>query len=296
MIVGRPRWETGAGSEIKTEEEYSDMSLITITQSLGCAAEDIAKLVANSLNLQLYDDSKLQQTAQAMGKEFDNLKQFDEKAPGFFDRLISNKPDMFLDLMEAVIYEVAKKGAGVIIGHGGQFLLRDFGCALHVLIYAARSTRVRRVVKQEGVSREVAERLIRKSDDNQAGFFQFAFHREWNDLSLFDLVISTEKMTAPSAAAIIVEAAQNQEVKTCSLTALDAMDRLSLEKKIEAALLKNSFNPLYIHVTVPEKGVALVRGLTESDDDLNRVQEVVSAVAGVDKVHSEVSVRPAALI
>jgi cytidylate kinase len=263
---------------------------------MGCAGEEIAKLVADTLNLELYDDAKLQQTAQSMGKELDDLKQFNEEAPGFFDRLISNKPDMFLDLMEAVIYEVAKKGEGVIIGHGGQFLLRDFGCALHVLIYAAHSTRVQHVAKQEGVSREVAVRLTRKSDDNQSGFFQFAFHREWNDLSLFDLVISTEKMTPPSAAEIIVGAAQNQEMKTCSLTALDAMDRLSLEKKIEAALLKNSFNPVYIHVTMPEKGIALVRGLTESDDDLNRLQKIVEAVEDVQEVRSEASVRPAAFI
>ncbi len=272
------------------------MSLITITQSLGCAGEEIARLVAGALKLEVYDDVRLQQTAQTMGKTLDDLKQFDEKAPGFFDRLISNKPEMFLDLMEAVIYEVAKKGQGVIIGHGGQFLLRDFGCALHVLIYSAPSTRVAWVAKHEKVSREVARRLIRKSDDNQAGFFQFAFHREWNDLSLFDLVISTEKIAPASAAEIIAAAAHAQEVKTCSLTALDAMDRLSLEKKIEAALLKNSFDPLYIHVTVPEKGIARVRGLAESDDDLNTLQKIVGAVDGVREVRNEVSVRPAALI
>jgi osmotically-inducible protein OsmY len=74
------------------------------------------------------------------------------------------------------------------------------------------------------------------------------------------------------------------------------MDRLSLEKRIEAALLKNSFNPLYIHVTVPDKGVALVRGLTESDDELNRLRTIVGAVDGVCEVRCEVSVRPATLI
>ena len=103
-------------------------------------------------------------------------------------------------------------------------------------------------------------------------------------------------MLAQSAANVIVEAAQNQEMKTCSLTALDAMDRLSLEKKIEAALLKNNFNPVYIHVTVPDKGVALVRGLTENDDEMNRLQAIVGAVDGVHEVRSEVSVRPASLI
>ena len=272
------------------------MSLITITQSVGCAGENIAKLVADSLNLELFDDARLQHTVQTMGKEFEGLKHFDEKAPGFFDRLLSNKPDIFLDLMESAIYEIAKKGEGVIIGHGGQFLLRDFGCALHVLVYATRSSRVRQVVEQENVSREVAGRLIQKSDDNQTGYFRFAFQREWNDPSLYDLAISTEKMMVPSAADVIVAAAQSQEMKTCSLTALDAMDRLSLVKRIEAALLKNSFNPLYIHVTVPDKGVALVRGLAESDDDMSRLQTVVGAVDGVREVRFEVSVRPASLI
>jgi len=272
------------------------MSLITITQSMGCPGGKIAELVADCLHLELFDDAGLQRTIQSMGRDLEDLKHFNEKAPGFFDRLISNKPDIFSDLMEAAIYEVAKKGAGVIIGHGGQFLLRDFGCALHVLIYAGWSTRVRYAMEQKGISREIAERLIQKSDDNQAGFFQFAFHRAWNDLSLFDLVISTEKMTVPSVADIIVEAAQSQEMKACSLTALDAMDRLSLEKKIEAALLKNNFDPRYIHVAVPDKGVARVRGLTESEDDLKRLEKVVRAVDGINEVRSEVSVRPAVLI
>jgi len=263
---------------------------------MGCAGAIIAGQVADRLQLELYDDARLQRTVQTMGKPLGDLKHFDEKAPGFFDRLISNKPDIFLDLMDAVIYEIAKKGDGVIIGHGAQFLLRDFGCALHVLIYAARSSRVQHVMEQEKISRDVAERLIHKSDDQQAGFFRFAYQREWNDLSLFDLVISTEKMTPAAAVDIIVEATQNQEVKTCSLTALDAMDRLSLEKKIEATLLKNHFDPRYFHVAVPDTGVVLVRGLAESDDDRDRLMAAVGAVDGVKEVRSEVSVRPAVLI
>ena len=46
------------------------MSLITITQRMGCAGENIAKLVADSLNLELYDDAGLQHTVQTIGKEF----------------------------------------------------------------------------------------------------------------------------------------------------------------------------------------------------------------------------------
>jgi hypothetical protein len=60
--------------------------------------------------------------------------------------------------------------------------------------------------------------------------------------------------------------------------------------------LKNSFNPLYIHVTVPDKGVSLVRDLSDSDDEKDRLQAIVGTVEGVREVRSEVSVRPASLI
>ena len=60
--------------------------------------------------------------------------------------------------------------------------------------------------------------------------------------------------------------------------------------------LKNNFDPRYIHLTVPDKGVVLVRGLTKSDDEMNRLEKVVGAVDGVSQVRSEFSVRPAVLI
>ena len=35
------------------------MSLITITRSMGCGGEKIAKIVAEKLNLELYDDPQI---------------------------------------------------------------------------------------------------------------------------------------------------------------------------------------------------------------------------------------------
>ena len=41
----------GAGFQFETQEEFFDMALITITHSLGCAGEEIAKLVARCVDL-----------------------------------------------------------------------------------------------------------------------------------------------------------------------------------------------------------------------------------------------------
>jgi hypothetical protein len=55
---------------------------------MGCGALAVTKEVADRLKLELYDDDRLQQEAVSMGYSSEDLKAFDEKAPGLFDRLL----------------------------------------------------------------------------------------------------------------------------------------------------------------------------------------------------------------
>jgi len=57
------------------------MSLITITSGIGCGEMRIAQQVAGGLELELYDDQRLQEKAVEMGLSLEDLKGFDEKAP-----------------------------------------------------------------------------------------------------------------------------------------------------------------------------------------------------------------------
>jgi cytidylate kinase len=130
------------------------MLLITITRCMGCGGMTIARDVAEGLKLELYDDQRLQEEAVKIGIEPELVKDVDEKAPGLFSRLLSRKPEAYLDLMESVIYEVARKGEGVIVGHGAPLLLRDFTCALHVRIYGSVEFRIKHLMDQQGLSRK----------------------------------------------------------------------------------------------------------------------------------------------
>jgi len=268
------------------------MSLITITGCIGCGGMTVARNVAQKLNIDLYDDQKLQEEAGKIGIHPEILKELDEKEPGFFTRLFSSKPDIYLDLMESVIYQVARKGEGVILGHGAPFLLRDFSCALHVLIRASESFRITHLMDQQGLSRESAEKMIEKSDHERKGFMRFAFRKNWDDLSLYDLVLNREKLSAESASILIIEVAQSPEIKACSLTALDAMELKSLEKRVEAALIRSNISTNDFHIEVPEKGVVKVTGWTQMQAHQDRVLHVVQGVPGVTKVESDIKVIP----
>ncbi len=268
------------------------MSLITISRSLGSGGRVIAERVAKELDLELYDDHRLQQTAVEMGIPAADVKNLDEKAPGLFDRLLSRKPDVYLDIMESVVYKVAQKGKGVILGHGSQMLLRDFGCAFHVYVHATGPTRIKYVMEKRGVNRESAEKLIQKNDHQQRGFFRFAFQMEWNDPSLYDLIINTEKLGIDAAVKLIVDTAGSDLIQTCSLTAVDAMERMSQKKRVEAAIMEHDINPLLLNIEVPESGIVHISGTTYAPDEKDRIVDIIKGVPGVSEIRGEISVMP----
>lgn len=268
------------------------MALITISGGKGCGSERIAALVADAEKLDLYDDQRLQQEALKIGIQSEDLKGLDEKIPGFFDVLRGRRPELYLDLMESLIYEVSRSGRGLIIGHGSPFLLRDFGCAFHVLIHAPEAYRIQDIMKQQGLSAQAAEKMLSKSDSERRGFMRFAFNMEWNDPSLYDLVINTQKFGPEGAANLIGQALKSQAIQECSLNALESMEKMSLAKKVEAALLKEQFSITQFHVEVEEKGAVQLFGYTSTEDTKKRMLDTVKRVPGVSRVMDEVSVLP----
>lgn len=266
------------------------MPLITISRGIGCGGMVIARLVAEELGLELFDDERLQKEAAGIKVKTKELIGLDKKAPGFFDLMRSNQPYIYLDYLEALIYEIAKKGEGVIIGHGSQMLLRDFECALHVRISADEQSRVQNLMKLRGISQETAQRLIRKSDHEQGGFFRFAFHKDWTDPSLYDLMINTEQLGIDTAAHLTIEAARSDSMKTCSLSAIDAMERLSLKKKVEAAFLENSINLAWFFLDIPERGKVELRGIAKSPEEKDQIINAVKAVKGVSNIQDQIVV------
>ena len=263
------------------------MPLITVSRGIGCGGMIIARLVAEELGLELFDDERLQKEAVGMKLKARDVIALDKNAPGFFDLMRSNQPYIYLDYLEALIYEVAKKGEGVIIGHGSQMLLRDFGCALHVRVSANEESRVQNLMKQKGVNEETAQRLIRKSDHEQRGFLRFAFQMDWADPSLYDLVINTEQLGIDTAAQLIIEAARSETMKTCSLSAVDAMDRLSLKKRVEASFLEKSLNLKWLYLDIPEKGKVEIRGIVTTQEEKEQVVKAIKAVKGVQEVQDQ---------
>jgi cytidylate kinase len=232
-----------------------------------------------------------------MGISNKEVESLDEKAPGLFDRLFTNKPAIYLDLLSAVIYDVASKGEGVIVGHGAQAFLQDFNCALHVLIHASEATRSRRLTQEQNMSEDTAIMLVRKMDKRLKEFVQYAFGRDWNDPSGYDLLINLDKIGTEWATKLIIELAKSDEVRECSLKALEEMESSSLKRQIDAAIIKNNLSSPFtqILVEVTGKGQVHLSGCTYSGDERRQIIAVVKGVSGVSEVTSDIFIMPSGI-
>ena len=112
------------------------MYFVTVSEMLGSGGEKVARKVAENLNYPFYAKEELYQAADQLGYLAD-VSHLEMKSPHLLEKYFSDKPKIYLDRFQTVIYEVAKKGNALFFGKGSQLLLHNFDCALHVLVEAS---------------------------------------------------------------------------------------------------------------------------------------------------------------
>lgn len=113
----------------------------------------------------------------------------------------------YLDLLTSVIVEYAAQGQAMIVGRGGQMILRGRPGVLHVQVGARFETRVYNIIQREEVKWREAAHRVRTADEQRAGYMRRFYNVDWLDSSLYDLVINTDRIPANVAVEMIIQAA-----------------------------------------------------------------------------------------
>jgi len=265
------------------------MATITVSKQLGSLGEEIAFAVAEKLQYEYVDKERLGKILADFGFGGPEVDKFDEKKPPFWDSLAIQRTN-FLYSIRAAIYEFARKGKVVIVGRGGQVLLKNLPGTLHVRIFAPFDLRVKRLAERARVDEKHAARLIRKSDHDSAGYIQSFFNADWNAVSLYDLLINTERLSPAAAVQLIVDSASSGEIKEGEEKGREKLADLALVQKIEAKLVTLLGSDLHHVEVLAIKGVVILRGAVTSSALKEECGKIVSALEGVKKVDNELLV------
>jgi cytidylate kinase len=267
------------------------MAIITIARQMGSLGSETAANVAQRLDYTLVDQAKLQRAAEDYGMLKSELEEVHERRPTLVTRYLTMRHRAYLDMMQTIIYQYARADDVVILARGATVLLSDVPSALHVNVFAPYERRVEVVMAREGITRPIAEQVVRESDQDRAGYMRYLFDQDWMDPLLYDVMINTQVTTREHACDLIVQAAHAKELLDAHEQSLVILGNHILVRRAEEALLKaKQVNPRHISASVTTPGVVKLMGIVNSEKEKLAAESVVREVPGVSDVDNELYV------
>ena len=210
------------------------MAIITISRQYGSGGDEIARIVCGKLGYLYFDRSLMIRLASEMGALEHEVVDFSEdsyEAQDFLKRLLnmnetlaevglwtedtSGRHDKVVEvideergigLLTTAVRTVAKRGNVVIVGRGGQAILRNYPGALHLQIVAPVEYRLMQIQKQLHLLQDEAKKMLDKRDRAAADYLK-RFHKlDWMDPTLYHLVINTSKWSLETSTTFILDA------------------------------------------------------------------------------------------
>ncbi len=270
------------------------MAIITISRQLGSLGSEIAKSLKEELGYNFLDKELLEEElVNKYGIKQEKVKQYDEKKPAFWDMFYTDK-DRYLYFLKTTMYEFAHKGHCVIMGRGGQVLFQDIPGSLHVRIIAPLKARFERIMEIYNGNKEIAEQVLQHCDHDRAGFHKFFFHANWEDPGLYDLTVNTRLLTVEAAAQIIKDAINASGIAGQQPEHNTQLTDLCLSQEVYTRIVYTEKVPIRFLNVVTNNCEVILRGGMNTEDDINKCEEIAANVTGVKKVENELHHIPTA--
>lgn len=191
-------------------------TIITIGRSFGSGGGYIGQAVGKKLGIPFYDNELISKVAEengysknlfADGEErrslFSMSSFFSTSRLGVIDGSYVNDNVMF-KIQSDVIRSIAQKGDAVIIGRCADYILRDMKC-LSVFVCAPEEFRIQRLMREEGLSEDEAERLMRRKDRTRETYYNYYTFGNWGQADNYNLCVDSSVLGIEGTADYIID-------------------------------------------------------------------------------------------
>jgi cytidylate kinase len=183
--------------------------VLTVSREFGSGGGRIAQSIAKRLGWKLLDGALIDEIACAAHVDAGIVSRFDEHVDGWLRRMNRQAmrgaalaagvaleqekcfdEDVMTDLTRQIIDRAYVAGNCVIVGRGAQCILQPRADVFHVFVYAPLRVRIHRLRTRLEPGANIEQR-IRDVDAQRAHYLKLRFGKQWNNVHLYDLLISS---------------------------------------------------------------------------------------------------------
>jgi cytidylate kinase len=192
----------------------AEIEYITIGRLVGAGGVEVARILSDRMNWQLYDREILEYMSKNMKVHVRLLTSLDERTVGWIgDRLVPFlarktredhvKQIRYFQHLGEVLLALAKHGRAIILGRGsGLILPREKG--LSVFVMAPFELRCKRYAGEKKIGLEEATSFMTKSDRHLRRFIKDFLGKNLCNPLDYDIVFNTEKIYPTSVTKLIL--------------------------------------------------------------------------------------------
>lgn len=265
------------------------MPVIAITQEMGSLAKDVGLQLADELKLDTMRHEVVDHLSEKLNMPKSVIRRLREGKAGIVERFTADQEKMAV-YTAAEVFELANKGNIVLRGWGTTCLLRPVPHVVCVRITRSFDKRVDWLMENLGTDdREFARDEITRSDEAHALRMHRQFGVTWGDPLLYDLVLSTDRVSVASCVELITRLTARPEFQETEASRA-VLANMTLAARIRAAF-KDDEATRDVQVTVEPQGdrvtlLGIVLNAKERDD----VERVTSTAPGVGSVDNQLRV------
>lgn len=183
---------------------------VALSRDYGAGGEEVARMLAQALGVRCLDGELIDAIAADARDNREAVKSMDERVRSLVDDWLYNfftqqKVDEMSYLVHLihVMLDVPEHGGGVIVGRGGALVLPR-AQAFRVKICGSLGACAERVMREENIGRLQAEEKIKAINTERAEFIRSRFTHDPTDLTIYDLVIVTDRLNTEQAMRLIL--------------------------------------------------------------------------------------------
>jgi len=262
------------------------MAIVAVSRGSYAGGKAVAENLARELGHTCVSREVVLDAARHSGVDERELRATLEEPPRFWEKNPGRVP-AHLNLVRAALLRRAQAGGLVYHGFAGHLLLEGISHVLRARIIAGMDTRIAALMRDSDMDEAQAVAHLRKLDVQLAKWTQFLYGVEWNDPTLYDVILNLDHITVDGAVKTLVQMTGLPDFQP-SDESRKAFDDLCLSSFVWEALTKDERTAMANIRVGADGGTVLITGVAANSRIVSAVQEVAGQVHGVSRVDNQV--------